>query len=149
MGLFLSTFENIVDRKGRISVPSQFRNVLQQDDGGSVVLYESPLNSCLEGCGLARLEELGRKIDNLDPLSEERDALATVILGGAVRLSLDGNGRIILPRNLADFAKIGDRATFVGKGQIFELWNSELFSEHLARARIYIEKNRSVFRNAK
>ncbi|MDR3078671.1 MAG: division/cell wall cluster transcriptional repressor MraZ [Rickettsiales bacterium] len=144
----MSTFENRVDQKGRVSVPSQFRNVLRQEGEDSLVLYESSLNSCVEGCGLARLEELSRKIDSLDPFSEERDAFAAVILGGSAQLSFDRDGRIVLPRHLMDFAGLGERVTFIGKGRTFELWDSELFSQYIARARIQIGKNRSIFRNA-
>ncbi|MDR2777263.1 MAG: division/cell wall cluster transcriptional repressor MraZ [Rickettsiales bacterium] len=149
MSLFLSTFENRVDQKGRVSVPSQFRSVLQQEGRDFVVLYESFINTCLEGCSLARLEELNGKIDSLDPFSEERDAFATVVLGGSAQLSFDGNGRIVLPKHLIDFARIEDRAIFVGKGQIFEIWNNRLFDEHLLRARAQIGKNKGVFRDAK
>ncbi|MDR1494671.1 MAG: cell division/cell wall cluster transcriptional repressor MraZ [Rickettsiales bacterium] len=130
-------------------MPSQFRNVLQQGSGDSLVLYESSLNKCLEGCSLVRLEELSRRIDCLDPFSEERDAFAAIVLGGSAQLSFDRDGRILLPRHLLEFAGIRERATFIGKGQIFELWNSESFGNYITRARTRVGKNRSMLRDAK
>lgn len=131
-------------------MPSQFRSVLQwgeQNYQSSVVLYESSLNSAIEGCTVERIGELSRKIDNLDPFSEERDIFATIVLGGSAQLQLDRDGRVLLPKNLMNFAKIEDSAVFVGKGQIFEIWNPELFREYAHRAREKIKDIRGIFKN--
>ena len=104
MSLFLSTFENKVDQKGRVSVPSQFRSIIQEEESNSLVLYESSINKCIEGCCVSRIEELSKKIDDLDPFSNEKDAFLTIILGGSAQLQFDKDGRILLPKNLLDFA---------------------------------------------
>jgi MraZ protein len=147
MSLFLSTFENKIDAKGRVSLPSCFRDVLLENSKLSIVLYESSINQCIEGCSILRIEEISKKIDNLDPFSSEKDAFASVILGGSVKLDFDKDGRILLPKHLATFAKVTDNATFIGKGQIFEIWNKDLLEQHLKRAREEIKKNREVFKN--
>ena len=149
MSLFLSTFENKVDIKGRVSLPSQFRSVLQYEGENSLVLYESSINNCIEGCSLARIEELSKKIDNLDPFSDEKDAFATIILGGSAQLQFDKDGRILLPKNLMEFADISNGAVFVGKGQIFEIWKPENFEKYKIEARNKIKNNREIFKNAK
>lgn len=148
MSLFLSTFENKVDQKGRVSVPSQFRNLLQDEKQNCVVLYESSINVCIEGCTFERINELSKKIDDLDPFSEEKDAFATIVLGGSAQLQLDRDGRILLPKNLMNFAEISDSAIFIGKGQIFEIWSPILFKKHLQESRIKIKNNRDIFKNA-
>lgn len=148
MSLFLSTFENKVDQKGRVSVPSQFRNLLQDEKQNCVVLYESSINVCIEGCTFERINELSKKIDDLDPFSEEKDAFATIVLGGSAQLQLDRDGRILLPKNLMNFAEISEGAIFIGKGQIFEIWNPILFKKHLKESRIKIKNNRDIFKNA-
>ena len=146
MSLFLSTFENKVDSKGRVSLPSSFRNVLLENNQTCVVLYESSINNCIEGCSLDRIEELSKKIDDLDPFSSEKDAFATIILGGSSQASFDKDGRILLPKNLINFANITDNATFVGKGQIFEIWQPKLFEEYQKEARQKIKSNKDIFR---
>lgn len=148
MSLFLSTFENKVDIKGRVSLPSQFRNVLQEEGQSYIVLYESSINKCIEGCSLARIEELSKKIDDLDPFCDEKDAFSAIILGGSAQLQFDKDGRILLPKNLMEFANITNTAVFIGKGQIFEIWQPDLFKDYLAEARIKIKNNRDIFRNA-
>ncbi|MDR0572257.1 MAG: MraZ N-terminal domain containing protein, partial [Rickettsiales bacterium] len=58
MSLFLSTFENKIDNKGRVSLPSYFRDVLSKNEKSSIVLYESSINQCIEGCSILRIEEI-------------------------------------------------------------------------------------------
>lgn len=149
MSLFLSTFENKVDSKGRVSLPSFFRNVLLENNQNYVVLYESSINNCIEGCSLNRIEELSKKIDDLDPFSSEKDAFATIILGGSAQVQFDKDGRILLPKNLVNFADINDTAVFVGKGQFFEIWQPELFKKYQIEAREKFKNNRGIFRNEK
>lgn len=141
MVLFLSTFEHKVDSKGRVSVPSHFRNVLCGQNFSGVVLYESSINQCIEGCSIDRIQKLSEAIDDLDPFSRERDAFATTILGGAAQLPFDNDGRIILPKMLMEFANVKDNVIFVGKGQTFEIWEPQLFANYAVLAR---EKAKSI-----
>lgn len=141
MALFLSTFENKVDNKGRVSVPSQFRSMMYGKDFSGIVIYQSSINKCIEGCSIERIQKLSEIIDDLDPTSKERDAFAAVILGGAAQLPFDSDGRVILPKNLMEFAGIKDKATFIGKGQTFEIWEPEMFNEYLKNAKEQIKNN--------
>lgn len=144
--LFLSTFTNKIDKKGRVSVPSSFRAMLSKNDENSLVLYESVRSKCLEGCSVERLEQISSSIDNLDMYSDERDAFATVILGGSMRLTCDSDGRIIMPEALLNFANLKDEACFVGKGQVFEIWNPELYKEHYEKAKALAQANRGMLK---
>lgn len=146
MALFLSTFTNKVDAKGRVSVPSQFRASLVSDNFASMVVYESFINDCVEGCDLERIKKISESIDNLDPYSEERDAFATAVLGGSVQLSIDGDGRVILPENLLKKAKIKDLAVFVGKGSTFEIWEPKRFEEYMDQAKSEAKSKRNLLR---
>jgi MraZ protein len=135
MALFLSTFTNKIDNKGRVSVPSQFRGSLVNQDFSGVVVYESFVNDCIEGCDIDRIRKISESIDNLDPFSQDRDALATALLGGSSQLSIDADGRVILPENLLKKAKIKNTAVFVGKGTTFEIWQPEKFEEYMIKAK--------------
>ena len=149
MALFLSTFTNKVDAKGRVSVPAQFRSSLMNDNFLSMVVYESFINDCIEGCDLERIKKISESIDDLDPYSEERDAFATAVLGGSVQLSIDGDGRVILPENLLKKAKIKDQAVFVGKGSTFEIWHPEKFEEYMKQAKSQAKSKRNLLRLSK
>lgn len=150
MALFLSTFTNKIDSKGRVSVPAQFRlslnNSLSSKDFSGIIIYESFVNDCIEGCDIDRIKLLSESIDNLDPFSEERDSFATAILGGAIQLSLDSDGRVILPEALLKKAKIKDKAVFVGKGPTFEIWQPEKFATYVTKAKESAKEKRSLLR---
>ncbi len=140
--LFLSSFTNKIDKKGRVSVPASFRSLLTSQSFPGIIAYNSFVNPCIEACGISRMEVLSQTIDNLDPFSESRDAFATTILGGCVQLPFDGEGRIVLPESLIDFAKITEQACFVGKGATFEIWSPENFEVYARQARDLALKER-------
>ncbi|MCB2081255.1 MAG: division/cell wall cluster transcriptional repressor MraZ [Rickettsiales bacterium] len=146
MALFLSTFTNKVDKKGRVSVPASFRAVLSGQHFPGIVAFGSFVHPCVEACSMERLERLSESIDHLDPYSEARDAFATTILGEAMQLAFDKEGRVLLPTELLEKAGITDQAVFVGKGQTFEIWNPGRFAEYSARAREVAKNERANLR---
>ncbi len=135
MALFLSTFAKKIDKKGRVSVPAQFRASLTEESFGGIVVYSSFINSCIEAASMSRIEKLSNGIDNLDPFSDERDAFATAVLGGSFQLQFDSEGRVTLPPELTAAAKIDEDVVFVGKGPTFEIWEPKAFTIYSEKAR--------------
>lgn len=148
MNLFLSKYINNIDKKGRVSVPASYRTVLGKELFNGVIAYPSIRNNCIEACGISHIEKLRLMIETLDPYSEERDAFETIILGEAVQLSFDGEGRVILPQSLMQHAGIEEQACFVGKGVIFEVWQPQNFEKHLSSAQKIAHEKRLSLRNA-
>lgn len=146
MGLFLSTYINKVDKKGRVSVPASFRAVLADQAFQGIIAYASFVNDCIEACGMERIEQLSRSIDRLDPYSDERDAFAMTILGGSIQLPFDGEGRVMLPPALQEEAGIRDKMVFVGKGATFEMWQPEKFEHYADKARQLAKERRAHLR---
>jgi len=144
MGLFLSRFVNKVDKKGRISVPAQYRQTLAAESFNGIVAYLSFVNPCIEACGMQRIEQLAESIDTLDPYSEERDAFASTILGESCQLNFDSDGRITLPEQLIQGAEITQKAVFVGKGKTFEIWQEAKFEDYASKARKIAIENRKL-----
>lgn len=149
MALFLSTYRNKLDKKGRISVPASFRTVLATPNFQGIVAYPSLKNRCIEAAGMDYIEKLYGMIDLLDPLSEERDLLANGILGSCFQLPFDGEGRVMLSRELIDSAGIQDEAIFVGKGETFDIWEPEAYKIYAARARDLARERRLIARPGK
>ena len=147
MALFLSTFEKQIDKKGRVSVPPAFRAVLSNQGFGGMIAYASFVHPCIEACGMERLEKLHERIEALDPFSEERDAFATAILGGAVQLPFDNEGRVVLPESLLKKAGIKETGIFIGKGATFEIWSPASFAKHEAAARDLAKSKRLVLKS--
>ena len=149
MGLFLSTVEKQIDKKGRVSVPPAFRAVLHAANNSSVIVYPSFVHACIEACGMDRMEALHARIEALDPFSEERDAFATAILGSAVQLSFDSEGRVVLPEALLREMEITETAIFVGKGATFEIWSPAKFAAHAEASRALAKSRRLVLKSEK
>lgn len=146
--LFLSTYHNRIDKKGRVSVPAPFRAAVAGQDFAGVVAYGSLLHPCVEGCGMGRFVKLNERIETLDPFSEERDAFAATIFGESVQLAFDGEGRIMLPESLIAVAGLSELATFVGKGETFEIWEPKAFGEYAQRARMIARDKRFQLRGS-
>jgi MraZ protein len=133
--LFLSTYVNKIDRKGRVSVPASFRSALAEQPFQGVVLFRSSNHPCLEGFGHSAMEDLSARLDHFDLFSAEQDDLATAIFGEAARLPFDGDGRIIVPPDLITFSGLSEQAAFVGLGRKFQIWDPEAFDKRREEAR--------------
>ena len=129
LALFLSTFVNKVDRKGRVSVPATFRAALSGQNFNGIVAFRSFKLPALEGSGIDRMEEMSARIDALDEFSEDRDSLSS-IFADAQQLAFDGEGRIVLPESLCQHAGISENAAFVGLGRTFQVWEPQQFERH-------------------
>jgi len=134
-GLFISTFVNKIDKKGRVSVPAEFRRVLAGDGFQGVVVFKSLQHQALEACSAEHLERLSESLESQDLAPDELQAIETAIFGGSYQLPFDGEGRVVLPQGLLDFAGITEEAAFVGKRRTFEIWNPPSFTEHEASQR--------------
>jgi MraZ protein len=148
VALFLSTFVNKVDRKGRVSVPATFRTVLSQQSFSGVVAFPSLVYAAIEGSGIDRFERLAEGIDDLNPFSDEHDDFSKAIFGKAHQLPFDGEGRIILPEMLLTHAGITEHAAFVGQGRRFQIWEPESFARHEAEAVERAKRDRASLRLA-
>jgi len=134
VALFLSTFVNKVDRKGRVSVPATFRAAVADQSFPGIVVFPSFKYAALDGSGIKRMEEMSERLNTLDEFSEEHENLA-VLFASAQPLPFDTEGRIVLPENLAQYAHIADSAAFVGLGKSFQIWEPNRLADHQASVR--------------
>ena len=126
--MFLSRFDNKVDKKGRVSVPAAWRALLAKQAFNGIVVFPSPNSDAIDGCGMDRMEQLSASIDTLNPFSEQRDAFARAIMSASYPLQFDSDGRVMLPEPLLRHAGIVDLATFAGLGPTFQIWQPEKFA---------------------
>ena len=138
MTLFLSTFVNKVDAKGRLSVPATFRGALtSQASAGAFqgfAAFKSYKNPAIEACALSRMERMSASVDRLDLFSETQEDLASLLFADAHQIAFDGEGRTMLPEDLRIFAGITREAAFVGQGATFQIWEPSRFKEYQASA---------------
>ena len=128
VAIFVGTHENKVDRKGRVSVPAKFREAVSRQSFHGVVIYRHYELSALEGCGMEQMESYVEQMDTYDLFSSEHEDLATILFADSEQLAFDGEGRIMLPAAFMDYAGIGERAVFAGKGRKFQIWSPEAFA---------------------
>jgi len=120
--MFLSTFENKLDKKGRVSVPASFRSYLSNLGYNGVICYPSFNNNCIEAWPQDRIEKISNAIDSLNPFEEKKDYFATSILSESINLQFDSEGRILITNKLLKHAKIKNSMLFVGQGKTFQIW---------------------------
>ena len=144
--MFLSTQENKLDKKGRVSVPASFRSYLNSMGYSGVICYPSFNNPSIEVCPQSRIEKLSESIDSLNPFEEKRDIFATSVLSDSVDLQFDSEGRVSIPIKLLKHAKIKQTMLFVGQGKTFQIWEPKLFEKFKAQARKKANLNRASFK---
>ena len=148
---FVSTFTHRIDAKGRVSIPAPFRAILERDgySHGGVYCYPSLDAPALDAGG----ERLAQKIDGLlsglPDYSDERDELSVALYGEVQVLTIDGDGRIVLPESLRKHASLSSQVTFVGLGEKFQMWQPERFEERRAAAREKVKGHRRLLGQAK
>lgn len=147
MALFNGTYVQNFDAKGRVSVPAAFRiplragavSIAGNSEGPAsvpLVLRPSDKAQCIEGLTEQRHQALVDELEKLDPLSEEYDALATVLFADAWPIETDKEGRIIIHDTLLSHAGISRSGSvaFVGMGTRFQLWHPDNVSAQKAAA---------------
>ena len=128
-GLFLSTYSNKIDAKGRVSMPASFRDIITKEDEGGVVIYKSLSKKCLEGCTQSYIMRLQNAMDGFDPFSPEKDAFTTAIFSDNTQ-----------------YAGVKDMALFVGKGKTFEIWNPDDYAEYAKKCREFAVQNAKLIK---
>ena len=141
--MFLSTYENKLDKKGRVSVPASFRSYLSNLGYNGIICYPSFNNQSIEAWPQDRIEKISNAIDSLNPFEEKRDFFATAILSESVNLQFDGEGRISLSSKLLKHAKIKKDMIFVGQGKTFQIWEPTIFEKFKTNARRRSNLNRA------
>jgi len=141
--MFLSSYENKIDKKGRVSVPATFRSHLSSMGYNGFISYPSFNHSALEACSQERIEKISNAIDSLNPFEEKRDFFATSILSESENLQFDTEGRVSLSEKLLNHAKIRNNVLFVGLGKTFQIWEPNSFDKFKTVARKKAFQNRS------
>ena len=141
--MFLSSYENRLDKKGRVSVPSSFRAYLNSMGYNGFITYPSFNHPALDGCAQDRIEKLSESIDSLGPFEDKRDYFATSVLSESINLNFDSEGRVSIPKKLLNHAKIKSKIVFVGLGKVFQMWDPNSFEKFksIARKKSFINRS--------
>ncbi|MEM8548180.1 MAG: division/cell wall cluster transcriptional repressor MraZ [Pseudomonadota bacterium] len=118
-----------LDAKGRMAIPTRYRErIAARCDNQLVATIDR--DYCLLIYPLPDWEDIERKLDRLPGLNKQSRRLQRLMLGHAAEMELDGQGRVLVPRELREFAGIEKQAMLIGQGRKFELWDAERWSEN-------------------
>jgi MraZ protein len=134
--LFQGATQLNLDAKGRLAVPTRYRDALVAG-GPSVVLTAHP-DSCLLLYPRGTWEPIGERIQALSPFNEQARRWQRLLVGFAEELELDGSGRILISPALRRFASLQREVMLVGQGSHFELWDGAAWEEELSKAKSQI-----------
>ena len=146
MDLFVSKHFNKIDKKGRVSFPSTFRNILPNSNKNEIILYKSLKTNSIEGCGVERLHEIAKRINSLDFFSDDYDDFSTTIFSEIVATKLDKEGRFLIPDELKNYARIKDEVAFLGQGHFFQLWEPLASLDYTEKSRKRLLKEKKSLR---
>jgi MraZ protein len=123
-----------LDAKGRMAVPARQREQLSLICEGQLVMTVDTQSNCLAIYPLAEWERIERDVQALPALNPAVKRFQRLVLGYASDLQLDGNGRVLLPSALREYARLERRAVLVGQGNKLELWSEELWQRECEAA---------------
>ena len=123
-----------LDAKGRMAVPARQREQLSLICEGQLVMTVDTQSNCLAIYPLSEWERIERDVQALPALNPAVKRFQRLVLGYASDLQLDGNGRVLLPSALREYARLERRAVLVGQGNKLELWSEELWQRECEAA---------------
>ena len=118
--MFLGRYEHNIDEKGRITIPSKFREEL----GDSVYITQG-FDGNLQAFPSELFELMSSKVRSIGYLDPNSRRLRRILFSNAEKAKFDNAGRILLPAFLRETANLKEIAVVVGSGEYFELWSPE------------------------
>jgi MraZ protein len=112
-----------LDAKGRMALPARVRESVTAMSGGQLVVTIDTRERCLLLYPLPHWEEVQRKLENLPNVNPRSRTLQRLLIGHATDLEPDGNGRVLLPQKLRDYAGLDRKLVLVGQGNKVEIWS--------------------------
>jgi MraZ protein len=116
-----------MDAKGRLAMPARQREPLLSECGGQVVVTIDTQSECLAIYPLPEWERIEKDIQGLPALNPAVKRFQRLMLGYATDLELDGNGRMLLPQPLREYARLDKKLVLVGQGNKLEVWSEPLW----------------------
>ncbi len=111
-----------------MAMPARYRERLLESCGGRLVVTVDR-DHCLLVYPLPEWEVIEEKLNALPSLNKQSRLLQRLLIGHATELDMDGQGRILLPAMLRDFAGLKKKAVLIGQGKKFEIWDEETWNE--------------------
>jgi mraZ protein len=120
--MFMGEYNHTIDAKGRLIVPSKFREAL-----GDTFVVTKGLDGCLFVYDNEEWQAFEEKLRSLPITNKEARQFARFFLAGAAEVEVDKQGRILVPNILREFAQISKDVVLIGVASRIEIWSKERF----------------------
>ena len=120
--MFMGEYNHTIDAKGRLIVPSKFREAL-----GDTFVVTKGLDGCLFVYDNKEWNAFEEKLKSLPLTNKEARQFARFFLAGAAEVEVDKQGRILVPNILREFAQISKDVVLIGVASRIEIWSRERF----------------------
>ena len=118
--MFRGSSFHTIDNKGRLIIPTRFREFIKSKDGDGVMI--SRMDNCLVAYPFKEWRNLENKILSLAETSENMRRFRRVFIGGAFECNCDKQDRILIPQSLRQYAGFNKEIVLVGVLEHFEIW---------------------------
>ena len=135
MNYLIGTYECKIDVKGRPLIPSAFKKQLAPVIPKGFVLKRAVFQNCLELYPLAQWEELIKKVNSLNRFKKKNNDFIRRFTAGVKFIELDGNGRLLIPKDLIEFSNIDRDVTLSTSVNIIEIWDNSSYEKAIADSR--------------
>ncbi len=122
IGMFMGEYNHTIDAKGRLIVPSKFRDAL-----GDEFVITKGLDGCLFVYDNKEWTAFEEKLKSLPLTNKDARQFVRFFLAGAANVEVDKQGRILVPSNLREFAKLSKEVVLVGVASRIEIWSKEIW----------------------
>lgn len=121
-----------LDGKGRLALPARIREPLRLAAEGRIVVTIDMREQCLLLYPLTEWEVVQRKLESLSNIQDNARRLQRMLIGHATDIEMDGQGRILLPAMLRDFAGLEKKLVLVGQGNKLEIWSAPHWQDQMS-----------------
>ena len=135
MNYLIGTYECKIDVKGRLLIPSSFKKQLAPVIPRGFVLKRAVFQNCLELYPLAQWEKLIKKVNSLNRFKKKNNDFIRRFTAGVKFIELDGNGRLLIPKDLIEFSNINRDVTLSTSVNIIEIWDKSSYEKAIADSR--------------
>ncbi|RRJ66670.1 transcriptional regulator MraZ [Paenibacillus oralis] len=127
--MFMGEFQHSIDDKGRIIIPAKFRDLL-----GSSFVVTRGLDQCLFVYPMQEWEVLEQKLKALPLMKSDARAFTRFFFSGATECEWDKQGRVNLPSNLRQYAKLEKDCAVLGVSNRVEIWSRDIWEQYFQQS---------------
>ncbi len=122
--MFMGRYNHTIDPKGRLSIPSKYRETL-----GDEFVVSKGMDGCLFAYASSDWKVFEEKLASLPLINAEARQFARFFLSGAQYVTIDKQGRILMPQDLREFAGLEKDVVLAGMGGRIEIWSLEKWND--------------------